>query len=260
MKKCKVENCEGKHKAKGYCVKHYEQYKKYGEGLLPPKQPKICSVEGCEGKHYGKGYCSKHYMQYRTYGHILKRTNFDSNEIIEYDDYAEIIIYNKNNIEVGRAIIDIDDINRVKDYKWHIDGRGYIRNDKIGFLHRLIINCPDDMVVDHINNNPLDNRKCNLRICSQQQNSMNKQKQKSNTTSKYKGVYWHKQKNKWHASVRINGKNKHIGLYNDELDASIAYDKAALLYHGIYAKLNFPIENYTDYILDLGLNPNDFNK
>ena len=49
---------------------------------------KKCSVEGCENKHYAKGYCSRHYQQYKKYGHILERTIYDANEIIEYGDYA----------------------------------------------------------------------------------------------------------------------------------------------------------------------------
>ena len=258
MKKCKIEGCEDKSYCKGYCSKHYQQFKKYGEGLLPVKQT-ICVVDGCNNKYSCKGYCQKHYWQIKQYGRILDRTTHDPNEIVIYDDYAEIILYNKQCEEVGRTIIDIDDINKIKDYKWYLDREGYVINNKIGRLHRYLMNPPNDMVIDHINGNPLDNRKSNLRICSQQQNSMNKQNQRRNTTSKYKGVNWHKRRNKWRAGIKINGKYKHIGLYDTELTASIEYDKAALLYFGVYACTNHPIENYIDYILDLGLDINDFN-
>ena len=256
MRKCKVDGCEGKHYSKGYCKRHYQQFKKYGEDLLPPKEAK-CSVDGCNNKHKAKGYCNKHYSQYKTYGRILERTKFDSNEIIEYDDYAEIVLYDKDNIEVARAIIDLEDIDKVSKYKWCLDSKGYVHNTKVGFLHRFITDCPSDKIIDHKNNNPLDNHKSNLRICSQQQNNMNRLK-RNDCSSQFKGVYWYKQRNKWCVNIRINNKSKHIGYYTDELTASIEYDKNALLYHGVYAKLNHPIENYYDYILDLGLDINDF--
>ena len=219
-----------------------------------------CKVDNCNNEVCTKGYCSKHYMQYRKYGHILERTKFDLNEIVIYDDYAEIVLYNKDNVEITRALIDLEDVDKVSKYKWYLIN-GYVYNVKVGLLHRFIMNCPsDDEVIDHINHNKLDNRKDNLRICNQKQNLMNKQKtQRRNTTSQYKGVSWNKQRNKWRAQIRINGKSKHIGYYTNELEASIEYDKKALLYFGVYAKLNHPIENYTDYILDLGLNSNDFN-
>ena len=219
---------------------------------------KVCKVEGCNGKHRGLGYCSKHYYQYKKYGRILERTTHDLNEIVIYEDYAEIILYNKQYEEVARALIDLEDVDKVSKYKWRLS-KGYVHNAKVGSLHRFLMNPPNNMVVDHINHNPLDNRKSNLRVCSIQQNNMNKQSQRRNTTSQYKGVYWQKQRNKWQVQIRINGKLNYIGLYNDELTASIEYDKKALLYYGVYACINHPIENYYDYIInDLGLNTNDF--
>ena len=260
MKKCKIEGCDGKHKAKGYCSKHYAQFKKYGEGLVPVKEIKICSVEGCNEKHHSKGYCKKHYNHMRLYGCILERTLFDLNEIVIYDDYAEIVIYNRQCEEVGRALIDIEDIDKVKNIKWGLDGRGYVYNAKVGRLHRFLMGPSDNKVVDHINHNKLDNRKSNLRICSIQQNIMNSSKQKRrNTTSKYKGVCFYKQNRKWVVHISINGKLKSLGYYESEEEAAIAYDKAAILHFGEFASINFPIENYIDYILSLGLNPNDFN-
>ena len=120
------------------------------------------------------------------------------------------------------------------------------------------IDVNDNMVIDHINNNPLDNRIINLRVCTQTQNQMNRQKRRRNTTSQYKGVCWLKQNKKWKAQICINNKRKHIGYYDTELEASIEYDKAAILHHGIYCNINHPIENYIDYIIELGLNIDDF--
>ena len=79
---------------------------------------KTCKVEGCNNKHYGKGYCAKHYQQIKRKGKIYK-TYKEPNDIILYDDYAEIIILDNKSNEVGRVKIDLDDVDRVSQYKWH---------------------------------------------------------------------------------------------------------------------------------------------
>lgn len=143
---------------------------------------KTCSVEGCNSKHFGLGYCSRHYMQIRRNGEIISidRTMYDPNEIVIYEDYAEIILYNNRGMEKARALIDLDDIERVSQYKWHLDGKGYVVGTNKIKLHRLIMNVWQEEfnrsinVIDHINRNPLDNRKSNLRIVSQAENNRNK--------------------------------------------------------------------------------------
>ena len=108
---------------------------------------KVCTVEGCNGKVHSKGYCDKHYRQYKRYGKI-RRTNKDPNEIIVHEDYAEIILYDKNCNEKDRALIDLDDVYKVKQYKWCLDAYGYVRGgkDKKIQLHRFIMNCPDFII------------------------------------------------------------------------------------------------------------------
>ena len=146
---------------------------------------RICSVEGCNNKHLAKGYCTKHYQQIKKYGEIISvgRTKYDPNEIVMYEGYAEMILYNSRGIEVARTLIDIEDIEKVSQYKWCLDNKGYVTtnkiNDKKVLLHRFIMNIWknefdwDSNVIDHINRNPLDNRKENLRIVSQRENNNN---------------------------------------------------------------------------------------
>jgi hypothetical protein len=197
---------------------------------------KTCKVDGCNGKHLAKGFCDKHYRQFKRYGHILERTIYDANEIIEYDDYAEIILYNNNNKEIARAMIDLEYIDKIKDYKWHISDSGYAINNKVGSLHRFIMNPPDNMVVDHINRNKLDNRECNLRICTHQQNDWNKSVISTNTSG-FTGVI-KTQWNTWQARIEVNGKRITIGSFKTIEEAIEARRQAEIDYFGSYSPNN----------------------
>ena len=197
---------------------------------------KICIVNNCCNKHYCKGYCRKHYYQYTRYGRILERTKTDPNEIIEYDTYAEIVLYNNNNEEIARTIIDIDDVEKCKDLKWSLDNKGYVINSKNKIkLHRFIMDCPNDLVIDHINHKTLDNRKSNLRICTKQENVWNSNVY-SNNKSGCKGVF--KQDNKYIANyARI-----YLGTFDTYEEAKNAYEEKAKEIQG---------EFYIDYYNDL---------
>ena len=128
-------------------------------------------------------------------------------------------------------------------YTWYIDTEGYVRgnvDNKVLRLHRHVMKCTDPKIcVDHINNNPLDNRRINLRMVTRHQNSMNKSS-RTNSTSKYIGVMFQKNYKNWVSSIRHNGKSLHLGTFGTEIDAARARDKATLQYFGEHGKLNFP--------------------
>ena len=106
-------------------------------------------------------------------------------------------------------------------------------------LHRFIMGVTDPKIlVDHINGNPLDNRKSNLRICDSTGNARNSRKLKKKT-SIYKGVYRSKLRKAWACTIRINGKNKVIDFFQNEIEAAKAYDEAAKEHYGEFAKTNF---------------------
>lgn len=123
--------------------------------------------------------CRKHYL--RAYkGKNIDRSIYDPNDYIIYESYAEIILRDKNCEECGRAIIDLEDVEKCKQFKWHIrraPNTNYAVSSeypKRRFLHQLIMNYYDlDMDIDHINRNGLDNRKSNLRIISHSKNITN---------------------------------------------------------------------------------------
>ena len=105
-------------------------------------------------------------------------------------------------------------------------------------MHRLIIDVPEDMFVDHINHNGLDNRKANLRPPTPTDNARYARYPKINTSSEYRGVWYNKQTKKWRANIFVNRKRKHLGYFKNEIDAAHAYDEAAKLYYGDFAILN----------------------
>jgi len=106
-------------------------------------------------------------------------------------------------------------------------------------LHRLIMKCFDPKTqVDHINRNTLDNRKCNLRLCSKSQNNAWGVKRKDGVTSKYKGVCWTKKDGRWKAAICKNGKTVKQKLFKTEVEAALMYNIWAKELHGDFAALN----------------------
>jgi hypothetical protein len=92
-------------------------------------------------------------------------------------------------------------------------------------------------VVDHINGNGLDNRRENLRICSQALNCANAKKTKGKT-SRFKGVFWNRQSKKWCAQIGNKKRNHIIGYFNSEARAAQAYNRKAKEFFGEFARLN----------------------
>ena len=103
-------------------------------------------------------------------------------------------------------------------------------------MHREIMNTPTHLQIDHINGNTLDNRKENLRICTNQQNGFNKKNPLKNNKLGIKGVCWHKKIKKFMASIKINDKSIHLGYFNVLGDADSAYRIAELKYFGEFAR------------------------
>lgn len=154
------------------------------------------------------------------------------------------------NIALFDVEIDDEDLDRVLEYNWRriINGKsGHIyfgvyyhekntagqRKTKILYLHRLLLNAPTGMEVDHISGNVLDCRKSNLRLCSHAKNCRN-QKMNSDNVSGHKGVSWCKAGNKWRADIRLNGKLIYLGLYDNLKEASEAYNKKSQELFGEY--------------------------
>lgn len=106
-------------------------------------------------------------------------------------------------------------------------------------MHRVVANTPDGMETDHIDGNSTNNQRGNLRVCSRTENAMNLGV-RSDNSSGFKGVCWHKATGKWESYISAGKKHIHLGVYHTVEEAAHAYDAAALKYHGPFARLNYP--------------------
>lgn len=136
---------------------------------------------------------------------------------------------------MDKILLDKKDAWLLEKYKWYTSNRGYAcskKGDKpVIILHRLIMNCPDSIQVDHINGDKLDNRRANLRLATRAQNQQNKLKCKG----KYlKGVT--KKKNRWQGQIGIEpGKREYLGSFLTEEEAHLSYCFAAIYFFGDFA-------------------------
>jgi len=209
------------------------------------KPYRICQVEGCNNKHQAKGYCDRHYRQMRKYGKIFgnpkKLKRGEPNRCIFDGDTCKIELCDKKGNVRDYTIIDVEDYEKVKNFRWSINKKGYVRSSKRGdtrfMLHCLILKLPCNKYPDHIDQNPLNNRKLNLRVCTHQQNCFN-QGLSSQNTSGFKGVSRDNLCKKWKAQIRINNELKYLGNFEKKVDAAIAYNVAATKYCGEFAHLN----------------------
>ena len=231
---------------------------------------KKCTICGRETNRtynlYGySNVCSKHMHQIMKYGKPLDtipRTNNDLNDYNTDGIIATFNLYNQKNEKNGEFIIDFEDLEKVKYHKWRIchnhvvtglPSRGTQRD-----LSHIVLNITkediqkDNIVIDHINGNPYDNRKSNLRVCAQKENILNKSFM-SNNISGFIGVSYRKDRGKYDPEIRLEKVRCHLG-YTQKLEEAVykRYIAEELLF-GEYAneqehtkKKNFFSEKLTE--------------
>lgn len=149
-----------------------------------------------------------------------------------------------------QVLLDSEDFDRFSDKVYSKHSQGYaVRSEgsvrkktyKQHLLHREIMQANPGEYVDHINGNKLDNRKTNLRVCSNKSNVVNSKSHKD-SSSPYKGVSWYPPTKNWTARVFSDGVLYYLGRFDNQEDAALAYDRKASELFGEYAYLNFSEE------------------
>ena len=148
------------------------------------------------------------------------------------------------------AEVDEADYEDVMQYKWFARYGGrktrmcyairHIPGTQCGQMpmHDHLMSPGIGLHVDHIDGNSLNNRRSNLRVCTEGQNQLNKGGRGGK--SKYKGVWYRLDTLKWAAEIRADKRRYTLGCFADEIAAAMAYDEASIRLHGEFARLNFP--------------------
>lgn len=148
------------------------------------------------------------------------------------------------------TLVDEIDLPSLEPFSWRAqqnqDGRWYAvawdTHEILIMMHRWIMSVEDPkLVVDHFNNDGLDNRRLNLRVCTYSQN-VARGRPTEGRTSKFKGVHFEASRRKFKAVISKDRNFHFLGRFENEAEAARAYDKAALEIHGEFAYLNFPEE------------------
>jgi hypothetical protein len=162
----------------------------------------------------------------------------------------KIIKLNSRKYPGHKVIVDDEDFEELSRYNWHPANShdkkvAYAKGHIDGILikmHRFILKIHEydikNKLIDHKDQNGLNNQKDNLRICDNSKNKQNANKRKVKCSSKYKGVSFNKALCKWQSYIMINQKRFHIGYYNIEEDAALAYNEKAIELFGEFVCLN----------------------
>ena len=134
------------------------------------------------------------------------------------------------------ALVDDQDYDRlVAEGSWHFDRYAKRVNKRVvTYMHRVVMGSPVDEQVDHINGDKLDNRRCNLRVCTCSENLANRHVSRN----KYRGVSWDKRRGKWKAVLGFHYSRIDIGRFDTQEEAAEAYNLVARQLFGEYARLN----------------------
>lgn len=193
--------------------------------------PNTCTVGGCPKPQHTKGQmCSMHRARWTRHRDLRSRSERRVSE-------NGVVILTKNAV----AYVDPQDVSLVSKYCWYLTSGGYAAtraaDNTFIYLHRLITNAPDHLVVDHADKNRLNNRRSNLRVCTPSENAWNLIPFKPVGYSRHKGVTLDKKRGQWLVQVTAHGVRR-TGRYESEIEAATAYNKLAQEMHGEFAVLN----------------------
>lgn len=119
-------------------------------------------------------------------------------------------------------VIDTEDIPKVLKYKWYITDKGYVKNKTVGLLHRFLIDCPKNKIVDHRSHNKLNNCKSNLRICNKSENGQNRLGFNTYSATKIRGIYYNRRDCRYYALLTLKGQKHYVGSFTTKKEAEKA--------------------------------------
>jgi hypothetical protein len=131
------------------------------------------------------------------------------------------------------ALVDDADYERVTKHRWHLTVGGYVASGPNVYMHRLVLKASKGQGIDHVNGDPRDNRRRNLRLCNQSQNAANRGVSKANTSG-FKGVS--KKGNGWKAQIRFRYKDFYLGTFRSKKGAALAYREASRSLFGSFSR------------------------
>jgi len=185
------------------------------------------------------------------YGQSLRRGSSKScgrcpnpNKAEHLPEGTTAITLERRNGDTYQCFVDTADYPLVRSYRWHVvlpRGGGFYAQALVPgtrkqiFVHQLLLGIKD---ADHKDRNGLNNRRSNLRPATRQQQQANHKKHSDGITSQYRGVSWFKTSKKFRAAIVCNRKQRHLGLFTDEVDAARAFNRAAVELFGEFASLN----------------------
>lgn len=219
-KPCSVDRCGRGAIVRGLCDGHYQQLRNGQELSVLSVSREGCSVEGCTGKHEAKGYCSKHYDRVRAGKDPKARTRAEPSRYEVREDHIELHLDGKTDGIV--SLVSLSDEEIIKGKRFWLTPTGYVGckiEGRTTSLHRILAGLPvgDKMQVDHIDGNPLNNRRENLRIVTYAQNMQNK---KPWGKTGHRGISFDEKKKLYRVQVVLNGV-KHSGGRHKSLDDAV---------------------------------------
>ena len=199
---------------------------------------KVCKLKDCNEEHHGRGYCNKHHRRLLRYGRIYRTIN-DPNEIVIEKNFVRLFLYNSEGKKRAEVIIDTDDVEKVRNHKWHFDGDSattQISKRKIRLSHMILGRPKKGMTVVFKNGDNLDYRKSNLKFAKHFLRIAKREYKKN--TSGYRGVSWASHAEKWRAQISADKKHIHLGYFSNKKEAARVYNEAGLKYFGEFAVMN----------------------
>lgn len=196
---------------------------------------RTCSVEVCGNPPVARGFCEMHWYRVKRYGdpHTVKYPMRKSPPPVRVHGCVAVVELTRELV----ALADAADLHLIEGHIWSASKRDrihYANSNTAGYMHRHILGLRGADHVDHRNGDGLDNRRANLRVATPFENMYNT----GPRTGQYKGVHYDKQTGRWRAQIGANGVRESLGRYDRENDAACAYNKAARVMHGDFARLN----------------------